>query len=182
MICEEIISRKEAANRGLKHYFTGSLCGRGHRENRFVKSKACVVCNRHASALIRLKEGNSDRVRAYKRRWAQLHREQGRQWGLDNIELRRSYNRNRKARKKAAEGSHTGLDIREILRQQRNKCAYYQFCGTSVRSKYHVDHIIPLVAGGSNYRSNLQILCPTCNMTKQAKDPMSFSRQLGMLL
>lgn len=40
----QIISRAEAKEQGLKHYFTGKPCSRGHVEKRFVSSFQCVVC------------------------------------------------------------------------------------------------------------------------------------------
>lgn len=40
----EIISRKEAAARGLKRYFSGKPCPHGHLAERFV-SHGCVECN-----------------------------------------------------------------------------------------------------------------------------------------
>lgn len=42
----EIISRKEAKDRGLKHYFTGKPCGRGHIDYRFVSIGTCMSCAR----------------------------------------------------------------------------------------------------------------------------------------
>lgn len=48
--------------------------------------------------------------------------------------------------------------------------------------KYHVDHIVPLIAGGSNDRSNLQILCQPCNNSKSSKDQIEFMQSRGMLL
>ena len=44
-------------------------------------------------------------------------------------------------------------------------------CGKDVkRDAYHVDHIKPLAAGGAEWDlSNLETLCPRCNLTKGAK-------------
>lgn len=55
------------------------------------------------------------------------------------------------------------------------------FCGTdltklvNLREKLHYDHIIPLVAGGTNDVTNLQLLCSDCNLKKGGKSvPTSF--------
>ncbi len=80
-------------------------------------------------------------------------------------------------------GRHTALDIADILTSQGGKCAYFTHCGAEITNKnQHVDHIIPLLAGGSNGRHNLQILCKTCNLSKGAKDPLIHCRSLGWLL
>ena len=42
----EIVTRKEALAKGLKHYFTGKLCKHGHRATRIVGNGTCVVCHR----------------------------------------------------------------------------------------------------------------------------------------
>jgi hypothetical protein len=40
------ISREVAKGQGLKRYFTGHPCGRGHVAERFVADGRCVQCNR----------------------------------------------------------------------------------------------------------------------------------------
>jgi len=44
-------------------------------------------------------------------------------------------------------------------------------CGKGVtRDDYHVDHIVPLAAGGDEWDlDNLELSCPTCNLSKGAK-------------
>jgi len=41
---------------------------------------------------------------------------------------------------------------------------------------------MPLSRGGSNDKYNLQLLCPTCNLKKSAKDPIDFAQENGNLL
>jgi 5-methylcytosine-specific restriction endonuclease McrA len=41
---------------------------------------------------------------------------------------------------------------------------------------------MPLARGGSNDRLNLQCLCPQCNLSKNAKDPIAWAREQGRLL
>lgn len=98
---------------------------------------------------------------------------------LASPEQYRTYKRNYKVRKRNAPGRHTGEDVLAILKAQGGKCAY---CRTGLKSKYHVDHILALSKGGSNDRSNLQILCQPCNQSKSAKDPIVFAQSRGMLL
>ena len=44
-------------------------------------------------------------------------------------------------------------------------------CGKYIRKdNYHVDHIRPISKGGAEYSlENLQLLCQSCNLTKQGK-------------
>lgn len=92
-----------------------------------------------------------------------------------------THHRTRRARKAGSEGHHTNDEISDLLAKQKYKCAE---CGVSVRKKgqRHVDHVMPLALGGSNWISNLQILCPTCNMSKGAKHPLDWAKSKGRLV
>jgi 5-methylcytosine-specific restriction endonuclease McrA len=72
----------------------------------------------------------------------------------------------RRARKRAAPGNFTGADARKLFVAQEGFCAA---CYASIIDGYHVDHIMPLSRGGSNWPDNLQLLCPPCNHSKGAK-------------
>jgi 5-methylcytosine-specific restriction enzyme A len=50
----------------------------------------------------------------------------------------------------------------QILARDRYQC---QVCG---RPAAHVDHITPVIAGGTDHPSNLQALCGVCNLAKGA--------------
>jgi hypothetical protein len=46
----EIITREEARAKGLKRYFTGKVCPKGHVGERYVRDARCVECSYIAAA------------------------------------------------------------------------------------------------------------------------------------
>jgi 5-methylcytosine-specific restriction endonuclease McrA len=76
------------------------------------------------------------------------------------------YGRQRRARKLNADGEHTFQDVKVIGDLQEWRCYY---CNKDVAASYHVDHMIPLVRGESDWPDNLVVACPTCNISKGAK-------------
>lgn len=67
-----------------------------------------------------------------------------------------------------------------LLQKNVNKCYW---CSNKIHgNKYHIDHYIPLSKGGEHTLSNLVISCPTCNLKKNAKDPIEFAHSIGKLL
>jgi len=42
----KLVSREEALEQGLTHYFTGKLCANGHLAQRRTKQKECMECSR----------------------------------------------------------------------------------------------------------------------------------------
>lgn len=100
-----------------------------------------------------------------------------------NTEKFIAYSRNRRARVRSAEGSHNSADVRAIFEKQQGLCAN---CETKLfksgKQKFHVDHIMPLALGGSNWPANLQCLCPACNLSKCAKHPDDWAKEQGRLL
>lgn len=104
--------------------------------------------------------------------------ESNKKWKKANPDAVLSSQRTRRARLRGAEGTHTAEEVEAIHKKQKYKCAE---CGVSTKKKKHVDHIMPLALGGSNWASNLQILCPFCNDSKGAKHPIEFAQRKGRL-
>lgn len=93
-----------------------------------------------------------------------------------NPEPKRAAVRNRRARLRKAEGRHTAKDVRTILERQNWTCVY---CPTSLKEKHHVDHIVAISRGGTNWPSNLQCLCGPCNLSKWCKDEAEWLKERG---
>ena len=87
-----------------------------------------------------------------------------------------SARRNRRARVRAAEGTHTAEDIALLYQEQEGRCGY---CGITLYDDYHVDHMIPIVRGGSNGPENLLVTCMLCNSSKCDKTPEEWEAVRG---
>jgi 5-methylcytosine-specific restriction endonuclease McrA len=69
----------------------------------------------------------------------------------------------------SVKGELTYLEWTEILDQYGCRCAY---CKTE--KDITIDHIVPLVKGGTHTKSNVQPLCRSCNSKKGSKLPNSY--------
>lgn len=200
----QIITRAEAKALGLKRYFTGNPCKHGHVSERETVNKCCRECLKSYHAKRRALPENKEKARFASRESYLRNREKvlerGRfraasgynkeyyyknkekfiegvkTWIKANPERRKAYRNNRRC----AVGSASKQDIDSIRTAQRKKCA---ICKVSLKKHgEHIDHIIPIANGGSGYSANLQLLCPTCNRRKGAKDPITYMQELGLLL
>ena len=94
----------------------------------------------------------------------------------NNPEKIREFSSKRKGLKTGKLPRGTVLRIGEL---QRWMCP---ICTDGIKSKFHMDHIIPLARGGKHEPLNIQLLCPTCNVSKSAKDPVLYMQSRGFLL
>lgn len=174
-------TRAEALAVGAEHYFTGQPCKRGHIDRRSTAWLICRSCDHLRTAAYRI--GKKDIFRKHSANWYQNNKEKAKAanaaWRSANRELTRLYGRKYSLLKRCADGEFTLADIKAILKSQRNRCAY---CRRPTKNGYHVDHIQPVSKGGSNHPRNLQILCQPCNHKKNAKDPIEFAQQIGLLI
>ena len=191
-----VVTRDEARLAGLKRYFTGKPCLRGHLSERHLVNGTCRTC------FYLLRKPRNNKARQTERIWRRKWHAANREWLLavkranyrkhaakiaaaneaarkKNPDYARSRVRNYRARKRQAQGEHTGTDVAAILKAQNGRCAY---CREKVGDRYHIDHITPLSRGGTNDRGNLQIACGKCNRSKSDIDPIQFAQRLGRLL
>ena len=186
-MADPIISREEARAKGLVLFYTGLPCRRGHICERYVSGYTCVMCTKLPLYKEKVKahaKKNKEHRDAYLRQWKIENRskvnEYGCDWARRNPEKHAMRSRLRRARRRNIEGHHTAEEVAELMIKQKHKCVA---CFVRLKDKYDVDHIIPLTKPGStNWISNIQILCVSCNRKKNAKDPIRWAQENGRLL
>jgi len=124
---------------------------------------------------------NSHKYIETKRAWTDANRDKQRKslrdWKRRNPDKVNAETHVRRARLAGAEGVYTVEDIARITKAQGGKCACCR-----KRRKLTVDHIVPITKGGSNWPTNIQMLCGPCNSGKRDRDMIDFMQTNGRLL
>lgn len=194
----KIISRAEAKALGQLRYFTGKPCKHGHISERGTTGGCCIECatiarerpeNREkVNARSRKKYAENSEARAERLAYGKAYREANREkftqwmaeWRAKNPEQARLHRRIAESKRRARKaGVSDGDDAIRAWVQSAKKICYW--CNTKCADEYHVDHYQPLSKGGEHRISNLVIACPTCNLRKNAKDPLEFAASVGRL-
>jgi hypothetical protein len=97
----EIISRKEARERGLTHYYTGKPCKHGHLAERAVGNRTCAQCaiKQHQAWYV----ANGEKVRERNRAWREANPERCRAYYPAARDRERDIERSQAWRKANAE-------------------------------------------------------------------------------
>jgi hypothetical protein len=70
--------------------------------------------------------------------------------------------------------------IRDVIARAEERCEYCKMHQSLQGATFHVEHILPSSAGGSDDDTNLCLACPSCNLHKSnrtsAIDPETDSR------
>lgn len=130
--------------------------------------------HRIKEARVRMAEQRRQRWQAYYLEHREALLERARRRAKTNRDTARIREHRRRVRKMSAKGQFTSKDIQALFASQRGLCVY---CQADLRLGQHIDHIIPLSRGGLNHPSNLQLLCPTCNIRKSNLLPEEFKRR-----
>lgn len=200
------MTRAQAKRLGLKAFWSGTPCIRGHLARRATVNGTCAACvsekakrNGYYKKRDKRKHADAQRERVNLLRSTdpvghELHLDRTRLWRSKNTERRKRYDseykklnphvkviseQKRRARKLGVGGSYTHLNILELLQKQGMRCME---CRCSISKGYTIDHIMPLNLGGNNDISNIQLLCRSCNCKKSAFDPLDWARKKGRLL
>jgi 5-methylcytosine-specific restriction endonuclease McrA len=142
----------------------------------------------YRAAQAEYREREADRIRDRDAQYTEERRaertESMRRWRAANPEKERAINRLKSSMRRAMQRNASGkvsIDIADrLMTLQQGKCTV---CRCDLRlSGYHLDHRIPLALGGAHEDRNIELLCPTCNTSKQAKHPVDFMQSRGFLL
>jgi len=119
---------------------------------------------------------HADAKREKAQRWRLANpdkvRENNRQYRETKPDKMRMYKHRRRALKRNAEGTNTPFDEKVQLKRQKSRCYYCQ-CKLT---EYHVDHVIPLSRGGSDFPDNKVLACPSCNVQKYNRLPHEWTK------
>lgn len=110
-------------------------------------------------------------VREYSKAYNKTHRDpiksraRVKAWVKANPLKKKRHVQLHRARKASAVGSFSPSDVEMLLLEQGGRCP----CGCDISKNYTIDHMTPLSRGGSNWPDNLQLLCRSCNSSKNTK-------------
>lgn len=177
-------ARADAKAAGLKRYFTGVSCPRGHVADRIVRSGGCVECDKAYNS--RWKKEHREEHAAINREWAGRNRDEvraanRRRAAIEPVELKRRRSKAFRARHPervyANTARHRAARFKRVplwADRERTAAVYARAAWNTelFETPYHVDHILPLqgdTISGLHVHDNLQILPGLDNVRKANK-------------
>lgn len=164
--------RAEAISLGLIHYFTGRPCKHGHVSKRYTQNGICAECNyRRLGQLEKYKAwraANHENVVKYNVDRYSIDREE------INSKCRSYYADNRESVNKVQKSWRIANPdkLRELNHKRRARTR-------GAEGNHSASDVAKI---GSNWPSNLQLLCQPCNSSKQDRDPVEFMQSRGFLI
>jgi hypothetical protein len=165
---EVILERGRVAYRATPDY-------QRERKQRYKEANRDVLIEKRRLNHAKNQERDNQLNRDWYAKNKDMHRETWRQWRRNNREQARACVNRYRARKASAPGSYSADDVKRQYVAQRGRCWW---CGKKVGTTYHIDHVIPLRRGGTNYPDNIVIACPPCNSAKRDKLPQEWAGRL----
>ena len=59
---------------------------------------------------------------------------------------------------------------RNVIERAKNRCEYCRLSQLGQEATFHIDHVIPVVAGGETVIDNLALACVSCSLRKAARE------------
>lgn len=189
-----LLPKVQAIAFGAKMYFTGKPCKHGHFSPRRVSDGHCKQCKfiyheENKEAIFKriaewrktnpvARAAHLKYLKDYAKENKEVLTQKRKEYVEKNRQAIRDRNNARNAKKRGNGGSFKIHHIRKMRIEQKGKCVY---CENAITGKgnCHIDHILPVSLGGSSEISNIQLLCPTCNMRKSSKHPDDWHEEIG---
>lgn len=167
----EVISRKEAIEKGLKMYFTGKPCKYGHIAERRVGNGLCLECSKKLNK--EYYEQNKEQIKEYGRKYYEQNREQAKKHREQKKGYIKEYSKEYYEKNKEQIKEHRKQNreyLREYLREYReqNKEQYKEYVKEYRRNRYTSDE---------NYKTSVicrRMLYRALNATSSTKDSRTY--------
>lgn len=183
----QIITYSEARDAGLRHYFNGKECKRGHISNRIVKSGACVECKKekHSKRRAFLTEEQKEKQRESVKRYRDTAagRVTTRKSSINYISNKLKIDPIFAAKDRIrllilasfAHGNYSKTSrTHKILGASFEEVMKHLGCENGIPDGYEIDHIIPMAVAFDeasalrlNHYTNLQLLSKAANLEKR---------------
>lgn len=136
----------------------GRAYSAAHRAESNARRRAAKVRDpqRYAAANYQYYLANRDAILARIERWRR-----------ENMEAKRAYVRNRRARLRGEPQPITAAEWQGVLALYRHRCAY---CGS--QGPLEQDHVEPVRRGGRHVVQNVVPACRSCNARKGTRGPL----------
>lgn len=134
-----------------------------YRSKEYQKNK-----NKYLLKAKEWREKNKEYCLKYGKKWREENKSKkflsDKRWRIKNKEKIKEYQKRRRVKKLGASGSHTEKEWNELKKRHKYTCVS---CNRKEpKIKLTEDHIVPITKEGSDYISNIQPLCRSCNSRK----------------
>lgn len=151
-----------------------------HREEHLRRRRQAYAANGMTDAqkerAKELRESKKDEKREYDRAYREANadkcRENDRRKVKANPAAYQAIRNNYKHRRRAIEALGIESSVLAYWTAEQPKACFY--CGDDCIENFHVDHFMPLSKGGAHVLTNLRISCASCNLSKNASDPLEW--------
>ena len=160
-----LVTREQAALRGLSYYFTGKPCKQGHVVKRSLNNSTCQRC----AIIVQYawNAANRERKNAVAREWEKANPDKRRQydkdWRAAHPEADRNFEANRRAKKRNATPSWADLEAIAAVYAEAQRLTL------ETGIEHHVDHIVPIrskLVCGLHVDNNLRAIPKVDNLSK----------------
>ena len=184
----ELLTKKEAIGKGLKTYFNGKSCKRGHLSERYSTSGHCITCILEYSKtyygdnkeyIFIKQEKNKEYKSIYQVGYYEKNKEYLTVYKAGYYQSHKSESRIRKAIRRSAKLQRTptwgNTWLQRLLKEEIYLVAEIKSITTGILQ--HVDHYYPLqgeLVSGLHVAANLKVIPEEENLRKHNKMPEDF--------